>query len=385
MPTTAYVGSNALSFLVTAFLTLLMHRFVNKSELSQFLVLQSLVFGFASFFSGLEQYLSKNLNLHGARINIIKLIFGVSSFLVIAITLIDVRVFGSGTVKMTLIALLDLSMLISYSLLRGITLGLHFNIVASVLTATETTIRLFVTVLGIKLHIFLLVLISPALSNFPVAVAASCILIRKKSLLLEGAHYFKTPAALSLMVQSPLSSIFTQALVFFVVSIRPILSSDEGFLRFSSLLPIFRWPVSAIGLFSGLLIPWFSRYGTPTKTTLRRFLSMGIGVLILTITVVPYLDLRLFGVFPGFNFLNYMLINFAFLILAYSLLLTSRNIALHLEYQSARAWLISATLVGGLIYLMPPSKTLELLPSAFVFTSLMLLLQLIRFKREEPK
>lgn len=378
IPTLSFASSNALSFVVTALLTILMHRYVGKSDLSHYLILQSLVFGFASFFSGMEQYLSKGLNLQGLKWKIFRILFPLSMVIILVISLLDIRIFGITSTQMTLIALTDLSMVVTYSLCRGVLLGLHFNLMASSLTVVETCTRLAVTIIGLKFHIFLMVLLSPAISNFPVAIFLVALFRIKRSFSVFGAGFFKSKSAISLMIQAPLSSLFTQSLVLFMVTIQPKLSFDESFLRFSSLLPVFRWPISLIGLVSGLIIPWFARNGSPNIARFRKFVPLALVFITVIMTVIPFSEIKIFGTFPDFEYFNFTLINMAFLEVAVALLLTSRNVAMHLEVRNTKIWVLTSLVNGAFFYLIPTSKTVKFTPLLFAVTGALLLVELGR-------
>ena len=93
LPTLSFASSNAFSFVVTALLTILMHRYIGKSDLSHYLILQSLVFGFASFFSGMEQYFSKGLNLQSLKWKIARILFPLSIIIIVVIFFLNIRIF----------------------------------------------------------------------------------------------------------------------------------------------------------------------------------------------------------------------------------------------------------------------------------------------------
>lgn len=378
LPTLSFASSNAFSFVVTALLTILMHRYVGKSDLSHYLILQSLVFGFASFFSGMEQYFSKGLNLQSLKWKITRILFPLSIIIIVVIFFLNIRIFGTMSTQMTMIALIDLFMVVTYSLCRGVLLGLHFNFMASSLTVAETCTRLLVTVIGLKLHIFLIVLLAPAISNFPVAVFLATLFRVKRSFSIFGTGLFKSKSAVSLMIQAPLSSLFTQSLVLFMVTIQPKLSFDERFLRFSSLLPVFRWPISLIGLVSGLIIPWFARNGSPNIAQFRKFIPSALVCFICVLTVIPLLEIKIFGTFPDFGYINYALINLAFIEIAVALLLTSRNVAMHLEVRNTKIWVLTSLINGTFFFFIPASRTVKFTPLLFAVMGALLLVELGR-------
>ena len=378
LSTFSFASSNAFSFVVTALLTILMHRYVGKSDLSHYLILQSLVFGFASFLSGMEQYFSKGLNFLNIKWKIFRILFPLSMALILVIYFLNLRIFGARSTEMTFIALIDLLMVVAYSLCRGVLLGLHFNLMASSLTVVETCTRLLVTIIGLKFHFFLIVLLSPAISNFPVALLLAFFFRAKKNFSSFGTGIFKSKSVISLMIQAPLSSLFTQSLVLFMVTIQPQLSFDERFLRFSSLLPLFRWPISLIGLVSGLIIPWFARHGSPNISRFRRFAPAAGIFILLVLTLIPYAEIKLFGIFQDFGYTNFCLINLAFLEVAVALLFTSRNVAMHFEVRNTKIWILTSLINGTVFYLLPASKIIKFTPLLFVFTGALLLVELGR-------
>jgi hypothetical protein len=359
-----------------------MHRFVGSSDLAHFLILQSIVFGFASVFSGLEQYLSKGLDSSQLTTRILLIVIPLFSIIIGIVYFIERRVFGADSNFIYLITAIDLIFVILYSLCRGITLGLHSNVFASGLTFSETTIRLLTTLVGLKFHLFTLVLLAPAVSNLPVAIAA-LLYVRSKKLQGEfGTTIFRMKSAISLMVQAPLSSLFTQSLVLFMVTIQPGLTGDSAFLRFSSLLPVFRWPISLVGLFSALIIPWFSRYGSPDLSRLSKNKYVISICSLVSISAISLLEVKTFGTFKGFGIANYVLVNFAFFEIALSLILTSQNIARHLEVKNTRIWIFASILIGVFFYSGSISNIVEFMPTAFVLVGGVLLTQLARSSRK---